>query len=160
MWYVAFLLFSFSSRSLIHHIQFASARSLLVLLQSLVFPNENEINVLNLNKTTIKLFTTISNRTQSSRALGWDTNDYVMNSYRGCGNLSHTTFTHTGYTGTQICADPERELITILLTNRVYPRADESSLEKIHQARQLFNNVVLEVWNFTNNATTTHTKYS
>ena len=33
---------------------------------------------------------------QSSRALGWDTNDYVMDTYRGCGNFSAFTFTHTG----------------------------------------------------------------
>jgi CubicO group peptidase (beta-lactamase class C family) len=33
---------------------------------------------------------------QSSRALGWDTNDYVMDTYRGCGNFSQLTFTHTG----------------------------------------------------------------
>ena len=38
----------------------------------------------------------VHNLTQSSRALGWDTNDYKMNSYRGCANLSSTTFTHTG----------------------------------------------------------------
>ena len=31
---------------------------------------------------------------QSSRALGWDTNDYRANSYRGCGNLSAVAFTH------------------------------------------------------------------
>lgn len=49
-----------------------------------------------INSTTVKLFTTMYNQTQSSRALGWDTNDYKMNDYRGCGNLSSTTFTHTG----------------------------------------------------------------
>ncbi len=52
-----------------------------------------------LNSTTVKLFTTAYNLTQSSRALGWDTNDYVMNTYRGCGNFSALTYTHTGYTG-------------------------------------------------------------
>ena len=82
------------------------------------------------------------NLSQSSRALGWDTNDYGANSYRGCANLSATTFTHTGYTGTQICADPQRGLITVLLTNRVFPNADTSSLHKIHAARQAFNNAV------------------
>ena len=97
------------------------------------------------NSTTAELFTKIHNRTQSSRALGWDTNDRASNSYRGCGNLSATTFTHTGYTGTQICADPVTGggLITILLTNRVYPKADEGSLHRIHAARQAFNNAVL-----------------
>jgi hypothetical protein len=52
-----------------------------------------------LNSTTVKLFTKAYNLTQSSRALGWDTNDYVMNTYRGCGNMSALTYTHTGYTG-------------------------------------------------------------
>eukprot|EP01043_Picozoa_sp_COSAG02_P002977 COSAG02_NODE_70_length_42239_cov_15.323090_14_plen_466_part_00 len=94
------------------------------------------------NGTTVRKFTTIVNQTQSSRALGWDTNDHVANSYRGCGNLSALTFTHTGYTGTQVCNDVERGLITILLTNRVYPRANEESLHTIHVARQEFNNLV------------------
>lgn len=39
------------------------------------------------------------NLTQSSRALGWDTNSYTMNTYRGCGNFSTLTYTHLGYTG-------------------------------------------------------------
>jgi hypothetical protein len=38
----------------------------------------------------------VHNASQSSRALGWDTNNYLSNEYRGCGNLSSTTFTHTG----------------------------------------------------------------
>eukprot|EP01050_Picozoa_sp_SAG11_P007267 SAG11_NODE_599_length_8269_cov_3.455080_2_plen_88_part_00 len=79
---------------------------------------------------------------QSSRALGWDTNDYSANAYRGCGNLSATTYTHTGYTGTQVCTDPDRQLITVLLTNRVYPHADLRSIHAIHYARQRFNNLV------------------
>ena len=94
----------------------------------------------------VRMFTTIVNKTQSSRALGWDTNDYVANSYRGCGNLSALTFTHTGYTGTQVCNDVERGLTTILLTNRVYPRANEESLHTIHVARQEFNNLVKEIF--------------
>jgi hypothetical protein len=94
------------------------------------------------NGTTVRKFTTLVNRTQSSRALGWDTNDHVANTYRGCGNLSALSFTHTGYTGTQVCNDVERGLTTVLLTNRVYPRADEESLHTIHSARQEFNNLV------------------
>ena len=98
------------------------------------------------NGTTVRKFTTVINQTQSSRALGWDTNDYMANDYRGCGNLSALTFTHTGYTGTQVCNDVERGLTTILLTNRVYPRANEESLHTIHSARQEFNNLVKEIF--------------
>jgi hypothetical protein len=47
-----------------------------------------------------------------------------------------------GYTGTEVCVDPQRQLITILLTNRVYPKASDESEERIHHARQLFNNLV------------------
>lgn len=98
-----------------------------------------------LNGSTVRTFTTMINQSQSSRALGWDTNDYVSNTYRGCGNLSSLTFTHTGYTGTQVCNDVERGLTTVLLTNRVYPHADEASLHTIHTARQEFNNIVRDL---------------
>ena len=122
---------------------FASAAELHALAAGLLFaPSAASDSRLGVNCTTAALFTRAHNLSQSSRALGWDTNDYVANSYRGCANLSATTFTHTGYTGTQICADPGRELITVLLTNRVYPDADEMSLHKIHAARQAFNNAV------------------
>ena len=60
-----------------------------------------------------------------------------------CGALSDATFTHTGYTGTQICADPTRRLLTVLLTNRVYPRADDRSEAAIHSARIAFNDAVV-----------------
>ncbi len=97
-----------------------------------------------LNATTVKLFTTAYNLTQSSRALGWDTNDYTMNTYRGCGNLSALTYTHTGYTGTEVCNDPTRQVITILFTNRVYPNKT-GNFGTIQTARQSFNNAVLSV---------------
>ncbi|HKJ92415.1 MAG TPA: serine hydrolase, partial [Longimicrobiales bacterium] len=59
----------------------------------------------------------------SSRALGWDTpspessaGDY----------FSASSFGHTGFTGTSIWIDPERDLFVVLLTNRVDPtRAEE-----------------------------------
>jgi CubicO group peptidase (beta-lactamase class C family) len=82
----------------------------------------------------------VQNASQSSRALGWDTN---AGSYKGCGNWSGATFTHTGYTGTLLCADPARGLVAVLLTNRVYPRADERSAAAIHAVRQRFSNAVL-----------------
>ena len=71
-----------------------------------------------LNRTTIQLFTTVANLTQSSRALGWDTNE---NPKRWCGSMSNRTFFHIGYTGTQFCGDPENGLISVLLANGRYP---------------------------------------
>ncbi len=98
-------------------------------------------------QTTVRVFTTIANATFSSRALGWDTNiwDPILQPYRGCGDFSPDTFTHTGYTGTQVCVDRDRQLIAILLTNRVYPAADERSFNAIHAARILFSNTILKV---------------
>ena len=59
--------------------------------------------------------------------------------------MSALTFTHTGYTGTLVCADPVTRggLLTVLLTNRVYPKADDASEHRIHDARIRFNEAVL-----------------
>jgi CubicO group peptidase (beta-lactamase class C family) len=96
-------------------------------------------------QSTVDLFTKAYNLTQSSRALGWDTNDYKMNTYRGCASLSPKTYTHLGYTGTETCNDPERKLITILLTNRVYP-GKTNSADLIHSLRQNFNTAVQQTY--------------
>jgi CubicO group peptidase (beta-lactamase class C family) len=64
--------------------------------------------------TAVELFTT---RAVGTRALGWDTcrGDY------GCGRyLSENAFGHTGFTGTSMWVDPDRDMFVILLTNRVY----------------------------------------
>jgi len=95
-----------------------------------------------LNRTTVQLFTTIWNVTQSSRALGWDTNA-VNSQYHFCGNLSAATFTHTGFTGTIICADPVRGLYTVFLSNRVYP---DDTNQKIFGVRRDFHNAVQRVY--------------
>lgn len=55
----------------------------------------------------------------SSRAIGWDTRSEGR-SFSGQ-FTSPSTYLHTGFTGTSIVADPERNLIVIFLTNRVYP---------------------------------------
>lgn len=58
------------------------------------------------------------NQTQSSRALGWDTNDYVSNTYRGCANLSSTTFTHTGEgRGGQGCRSEQKTFFPALFSS-------------------------------------------
>jgi hypothetical protein len=44
-----------------------------------------------------------------------------------------------------VCVDPDRQLITVLLTNRVYPNADTASMIAIHHVRQRFNDAVKAV---------------
>lgn len=56
----------------------------------------------------------------SSRALGWDTPSEPRDSGSSAGmRLSPRSFGHTGFTGTSMWMDPERDLFIILLTNRV-----------------------------------------
>lgn len=51
------------------------------------------------------------------RALGWE----VANQERGAGEyLSAHAYGHTGFTGTSIWLDPDRDMFVILLTNRVH----------------------------------------
>lgn len=123
---------------------FSVVGEVMTIARALLFPGHGGTKPL-VNKTTIDTFVTAKNLTQSSRALGWDTNSYTANTYRGCGNLSQSTFTHTGYTGTEVCCDRDNGFATVLLTNRVYPVADDESELKIHAARQAFNNAVLAV---------------
>ena len=54
----------------------------------------------------------------SSRALGWDTPS--PGSSAGT-RLDPRSFGHTGFTGTSLWIDPTRELVIVLLTNRVHP---------------------------------------
>jgi hypothetical protein len=120
-----------------------------------------------INSTTLNTFTTIYNVSQSSRyeldfvcvdilsnpttrsALGWDTNNYAIRDYPGCGNFSENTYCHTGYTGTQVCNDKDRQLVAILLTNRVYPAANEASSNAIEAARILFSNMTIGIYDST-----------
>ena len=56
-------------------------------------------------------------RTSGTRALGWDTSD-------GDGSagvyMGEHAYGHTGFTGTSLWIDPDRDLFVILLTNRVH----------------------------------------
>lgn len=68
----------------------------------------------------------------SSRALGWDTKSPQGSS---AGRLfSETSFGHTGFTGTSIWIDPERQIFLILLTNRVHPTRDNLQIREVRPA--------------------------
>ena len=61
----------------------------------------------------------------SSRATGWE----AASSSNSAGpSLSPTAFGHTGFTGTSIWVDPERDLFIILLSNRVYPSRSNQAI--------------------------------
>lgn len=57
--------------------------------------------------------------------------------------LSSKTFTHLGYTGTEICVDPVNGMFTVLLDNRCYPDKT-GQMETIRTARRSFNDAALK----------------
>ena len=92
---------------------FSTAADLSVFAQMMLNGGEyNGVRVV--ADSTVRLFTT---RAAGTRALGWDT----CNNDGGCGAyLSDRAYGHTGFTGTSIWIDPDREMFVILLTNRVH----------------------------------------
>jgi CubicO group peptidase (beta-lactamase class C family) len=73
-----------------------------------------------------------------SRALGWDT----MRPTSSCGvRLSETAIGHTGFSGTSLWIDWERDLYVVLLTNRVHPTRDNN---RIRALRPAFHDAVVE----------------
>jgi CubicO group peptidase (beta-lactamase class C family) len=71
----------------------------------------------------------------SSRALAWDT----MLPTSSCGTrMSATAIGHTGFTGTSLWIDHERDLYVVLLTNRVHPTRENNQLAalrpRVHDA--------------------------
>jgi serine-type D-Ala-D-Ala carboxypeptidase len=67
----------------------------------------------------------------SSRALGWDT----MRPSSSCGTrLSATAIGHTGFTGTSLWIDWEKDLYVVVLTNRVHPTRENTRLKLIRPA--------------------------
>ncbi|HUR22033.1 MAG TPA: serine hydrolase domain-containing protein [Vicinamibacterales bacterium] len=91
--------------------------------------------------TSPELMQTFATRRQvpgSSRALGWDT----MLPSSSCGTrMSPTAIGHTGFTGTSLWIDWERDRYVVLLTNRVYPTRDN---ERFLPYRSKFHDAVAE----------------
>ena len=84
-----------------------------------------------LNEATIEKFTTRQSA-QSTRGIGWD----MKNPGRSWAGslLSDKTFLHTGFTGTSVAADPEKNLIVVFLTNRVHPTRNTSKIFQVRPA--------------------------
>lgn len=84
------------------------------------------------SRKTIDLFTHRAGIPNSDRALGWDTKSAEGSS---AGTLfSRRSFGHTGFTGTSIWMDPERNLFVILLTNRVHPTRENNLIREVRPA--------------------------
>lgn len=99
-----------------------------------------------LQPATIARFTAYVDSTFSDRGLGWQKPDlpgmrFASPSAAWAGHsLSSRAFGHTGFTGTSIGIDPERDLFIILLTNRVNPTRNNGKITEVR--RQLADAVV------------------
>jgi CubicO group peptidase (beta-lactamase class C family) len=90
------------------------------------------------SRDTVRLFVTRA-EIPGSRALGWDT----MLPTSSCGSkLSPTAFGHTGFTGTSLWIDPERDVYVTLLTNRVNPTRENNAIQQIRPA---LHDTVMEI---------------
>lgn len=77
----------------------------------------------------------------ANQGLGWrikDPEDSVAGPL-----FSPNSFGHTGFTGTSIWFDPERQVASILLTNRVHPSREN---QHINPLRKDFNTAVIEAY--------------
>ncbi len=84
------------------------------------------------SRATMETFTAKAGVPGSDRALGWDTKSPEGSS---AGSLfSPRSYGHTGFTGTSIWIDPDRELFVILLTNRVHPTRDNTLIRQVRPA--------------------------
>lgn len=106
---------------------FGNAADLATLFQMLL--NEGELNGRQfLAPETVRLFTAKSRF--NYRALGFDR---LMGGWKSLKQLGagESTFGHTGFSGTSVWADPEQDIVVVLLTNRIHPDPKNDRLTKM-----------------------------
>ncbi len=74
------------------------------------------------------------------RGLGWALRGWPAFGARA----SVVAFGHTGFTGTSLLLDPQRDLAIVLLTNRVHPRVEDPEGGGITAFRPVFHDAVIE----------------
>ena len=91
-----------------------------------------------LRRATISQFTMPQQLSGGTRTLGWA----VPTEGGSSGHyFSSHSFGHTGFTGTSIWIDPDRQLFVVLLTNRVHPTRENT---KIQQVRPALHDAVMQ----------------
>src|SRR5713226_6350482 len=95
-----------------------------------------------LRRATIAQFTIPQQLSGGTRTLGWA----VPTEGGSSGHyFSAHSFGHTGFTGTSIWIDPDRQLFVVLLTNRVHPTRENA---KIQQVRPALHDAVMQALGF------------
>ena len=99
-----------------------------------------------LRRATVTQFTTPQQLSGGTRTLGWavPTPGGLSGRY-----FSEHSFGHTGFTGTSIWIDPDRQLFVVFLTNRVNPTREN---QKIQQVRRDVHDAVIQALGFASSA--------
>jgi CubicO group peptidase (beta-lactamase class C family) len=107
---------------------FSTAHDLAIFAQMMA--NRGEFNGFRMiADSTVRRFT---REVKTKRTLGWE----LMNLERGSGEfLSPTAYGHTGYTGTSIWIDTDRQMFIVFLTNRAHDPRIRRSLTVIADVR-------------------------
>jgi CubicO group peptidase (beta-lactamase class C family) len=108
---------------------FASARDVAVFVQMLL--NGGEYDGVRIIRPETVARWTARQRKDAARALGWETPSTHSSAGR---YFSFRSFGHTGFTGTSIWADPEKQLFVVILSNRVDPSRDNPKLGPLRRA--------------------------
>lgn len=91
-------------------------------------------------RATMRAFIQKSDVSGSSRALAWDT----MLPTSSCGErMSPRAFGHTGFTGTSLWIDPDRDIYVVLLANRVHPTRDHEAFKDL---RPRIHDLIMQAW--------------
>ncbi|RPI01023.1 MAG: hypothetical protein EHM71_16785 [Zetaproteobacteria bacterium] len=77
----------------------------------------------------------------STRALGFDTPSPQAS--QAGGGFGPRTVGHLGFTGTSLWIDPDRELVVVLLTNRVHPTRSNDAIKRFRPA---LHERVADIW--------------
>ena len=103
---------------------FGNAESVAAVMQ--MYLNQGSFNGKQiLDSEVIKAFNSCSYCDQGNRrGIGFDKPQLEGEHISTCGCLSMDSFGHSGYTGTYTWADPEEELLIVILANRTYPNND------------------------------------
>lgn len=113
---------------------FSNARDLAVLFQMLM--NEGEFNGHHiLSAQTIREFTRYQYpELHNRRGLGFDKPllEYSYDRAYVAKSASPSSFGHSGFTGTFVWADPEKDILLIFLSNRVYPNRAHRKLYSLN----------------------------
>ena len=121
---------------------FANAASIAPILEMLLKKGVYKGRVY-LKSETIKLFTSRAYPNGNNRrGLGFDKPSLNEDHDRYPSNfVSESSFGHTGFTGTLIWVDPEKDSFLIFLSNRVYPSRSQLGIYKMKIREQILDNV-------------------